>query len=351
MKVSKYIKLAAGSKILLSWLLVFSLISAYMSFSEFLPVEIGGFFVVYILLCFGYLWLVRKKLDTPRMSYVIHPLFFAAEVIAFFITLVEDDGRMFSFQSVYLLFIISFYMLNCYLSSLALSLTNGSGSRATVIMKYSGYRTRLFWGWLTAFVLAALICLFIPIKGKNIFTPIEINRNTSSEEEKVTPEEEEFIDGTEEKAESYEDNKALSFVLTALVIIIFAAILFLSRKIIFKDKKAKGFEYELPDEIEEEITEVKKKRNEKNTETVSGSAAARVRKYFLKTVKSYYPERVNEAKTPEQLLIYGEEEEKEMRSLYEKARYSDRESDKSEAARAKEVSSILIKKHKKAKQY
>ena len=130
-------------------------------------------------------------------------------------------------------------------------------------MKYSGYRTRLFWGWLTAFVLAALICLFIPIKGKNIFTPIEINRNTSSEEEKVTPEEEEFIDGTEEKAESYEDNKALRFVLTALVIIIFAAILFLSRKIIFKDKKAKGFEYELPDEIEEEITEVKKKRNEK----------------------------------------------------------------------------------------
>ena len=107
MKVSKYIKLAAGSKILLSWLLVFSLISAYMSFSEFLPVEIGGFFVVYILLCFGYLWLVRKKLDTPRMSYVIHPLFFAAEVIAFFITLVEDDGKMFSFQSVYLLFIIS----------------------------------------------------------------------------------------------------------------------------------------------------------------------------------------------------------------------------------------------------
>lgn len=358
MQVDSYVKSAACSKIIISWLAVYGFIGAYLGFAGFGITDVLLFLAAYMAICFSYLFFTKKNLERKRMSYVMHPLFFAAPVAGFVITVFENDGRNLTYQCIYLIFVIAGYMVNCYLSAFAVNLAGESRNRASVLMKYSRYRNLIFAIWLTGFVLAALLAMLIPVSGIRIFRMLSFGTSRGGGEEAVYENIEEELPDETMTAQGGEADSFLLIVLGVLVAVFVITVIVLGRKLLARGDRAVRHTPELPEGMEEEVTIIRRSGTAgKGEEEITGNSTARVRKYFAKTVKRFYPDKVDKAKTPSQLLLCegenrdekqedGEHAERsgELRDIYEKARYSDKPATKEEAKKAKELSAELIKK-------
>lgn len=358
MRVGNYVKAAACSKVIVSWLAAYAFIGAYLNFTGIDMKSILLLFAVYMLVCFSYLFFKRKKLEIQRVSYVMHPLFFAAPVMGILLSVFENDGSNLIFQCVYLVFVIAGSMVNYYLSAFSVNLAGESRNRASVLMKYSGYRNRSFAIWLAAFVLAALLVMLIPAGGIRLsgalFSGSSRNSSTERTYEEVPEEvQEEETAAPEGNAEGY-----LLIVLTFFTAALVITVIILGRKMLAGGNGNTKHISEPNADIEEEVTVIRRSRAAgKGEGEITGNSAARVRKYFAGTVRKYYPDQVDNAKTPSQLLACeaenplpeqesGEKREKAraLRDIYEKARYSDETVTKEDAGKAKELSAELIKK-------
>ncbi|MBQ8280861.1 MAG: hypothetical protein IJZ25_00465 [Lachnospiraceae bacterium] len=347
MKTGDYIKLAAGSKIITAWLSVFGFISAYLGFAGFELMNILLIMVVYLLGCSLYIYVIRKKLDKPCMSYVMHPLLMGPMLVGLFITVIEDDSRHLTFFSIYLIFVIAAYLVNYYLSAYAVKLTGISASKASVMVKQAKKQNMMFSMWLAAFVLCALLVLLVPEIKAKIQLNLDLNANTASDYE-GEPEPPAVEEKTGEMDSEEESNTFLIIVLAVFILLVVVSIIILGRKIFYRDDKGEKHVLSYSDDIEEEIKELTKtKAVIKREEEINGSATMRVRKYFARTVKSYYPDKVDNSMTPSQLLREENDMEKALSSIYEAARYSGEESSKEDVKAARALSGVLIKDAKK----
>lgn len=355
MRTPNYIKLADCSRIILSWLCIFGTIGAYLHFAGYSQVEIVSVFSVYMIICIIYLLLSEKKSQKPRMSYLMHPMFLSGIVLGLFITIVEDEGRNIVPMSFYIVFIAAGYMVNYYLSSYVISLTETTTSGAGIILKNSKKQHKLFFIWLICFIIVALAVVFVP--SGNLWRYIAAwirslfgNNNTSQNKENIP---QSVLD--EEPVNSYVQDTSCSgsllHVIVALLLInLVLILLILIRKILKKDFFEVQEEENRADDVIEEISEIKyPHKSGKKDDLTTGNAGVKVRRFFSKTVKKYHNNNIDSSKTPTQLLGCEKAEEKELRDIYHKARYSCGEVTADDVGRAKELSGSLIKERDKTK--
>lgn len=355
MKTADYIKLANISNRVLSWLCIFGFIGAYIRFMGFNFAILAICFLVYLLACCLSIYLRRETLKKPQMSYVIHPLYFGAVILGFFITTIESRGTDLNAFLIYVVFLIACYMVNCYISAFTVKISSATASKAATMIKYSVKQNIMFAIWLASFVLAGVLVIFIPASGlgavllsvlKRLFSNLDSGDNNGSiDDTYVEDETEKNLFG----AEAYEDNVLLAIILMILIITLVILIIYLARKVFYRNDKVEKYSPEVNYDIIEEVSDIKKNsKQRKEKEVVSDSAEAKIRHSFSKTVNSYH-ESINSAKTPSELLKKGFEGENELTELYEKVRYSDLSADDSEVKRAKELSTGLIKRAGKKK--
>ncbi len=349
MKTADYIKLANISNRILSWLCIFGFIGAYIRFMGFKFAILAVCFLVYMLACCLSIYINREMLKKPQMSYVIHPLYFGAVILGFFITAIESTGADLNAFLIYVVFLIACYMVNCYISAFTVKISSATASKAATMIKYSVKQNIMFAIWLASFVLAGVLVIFIPASGlgaallsvlRRLFSNLDSGDSNGRVDDTYLEEEtEKNVFG----ADIYEDNVLLAIILMVLIITLVILIIYLARKVFYRNDKTEKYSPEVNYDFIEEVSDIKKNnKRRKEKENVSDSAEAKIRHSFSKTVYSYH-ESINAAKTPSELLGKGFEGENELTELYEKVRYSDLAVENSEVKRAKELSTGIIR--------
>ncbi|MGN0165236.1 MAG: hypothetical protein ACI39R_03565 [Lachnospiraceae bacterium] len=344
METGKYIRLARCSKILLSWFTIYSAIIAYLNFSD-VSIENKIVITAIYFLCCGIYILIRWKQFTKQlMSYIMHPMFYFAVALGFFITLIENNGSNSDIQGVLLILVLTGALINYYLSSFAINVSNASPGKADVMIKHSGRQHAIFAIWLLFFLLAAFLILFVPASGigKSLFTfSTKQATQTTEDFSPLEIDEEEIGQGM---ADERNTGGMFAVVLGICIVLFVVLIVIIARKIFYANAKKPKYEPEGTDEIKEEVFSLKNEKDKKKPkEKMPSGATAKIRRYFYKTVKFYYPGKVDSAKTPKQLLCTGRNEEKELNELYETVRYSTKEGTGENASRAGELYKNITK--------
>ena len=350
MKIDDYIRLSNVSNKVVSQMCIFGFIGAYIRFMGFSYGILAICTLIYFLLLGVILYYKREGLNKPQMSYVVHPLYFGAVILGFFITVIESSGTDLNVFLIYVVFLIALYMVNCYISAFTVKISSTTTSKAATVIKYSVKQNIMFLIWLACFVLAGVLVIFIPTSGigaiiisaiRMLFGKINLSDAGEGQIEEAYVNEEPL--NSDVTGEHYEDNTMLAILLSLLIISLVLIIIYLARKIFSKDDKPVSHLLEINSDIVEEVSDISENiKIKKEKISFLGSPEAKIRRYFANTVNSYY-EKVNTSKTPTELLENGLMGESELTEIYESVRYSEKTPESDEVKKAKELSASLIK--------